>query len=222
MTLAWDLVKMAGEALHEWASDRFALEAETSIKADIKMVEQIGCIGCVFTVKNRGKRPAKIRKAWVARKDPEALRAFEEGFDRRLAVWSDGTPPPVCVVYQLLPLPKPEDFRGAVLERDDAVRFLLPVQITDIGRLLELPSQDIEMGVTLVDDTKLVLLKGLEIQDTVRDLLSYPSPPSPGLRYRLEIELQVETERLPSEPPHGKINQAPIVFGSRERDGSKG
>jgi hypothetical protein len=171
------IVNWIVKAFWRWNDDRIKLKASSGIASDLRVVEQIGCIGCIFTVKNGGKRPVKIKEAWVARKDPESLAAFEYGFDSPLVVWSNGEPPSAKVIYPLLQLPEPGNGFTRV-ERGDAVRFILPVQTHHIDRFSEVKSEDVTMGVTLVDDTEIVLLQGLQLQNTLRDLVNFPAPPS--------------------------------------------
>lgn len=116
-----------------WASkkldDKVRLSADVSMPGDWQVMQFIGCACMIVTVKCKGRRTAKISGALLAIEGIDLIPQFEKAFGAQFGYVPVDAGPPPALIIDLVPLRKPNCSDGFILERDDAIRFAMPIQV---------------------------------------------------------------------------------------------
>ncbi len=195
-------------------SDRISLKGNLKISADINILNAIGCAGLILTITCKSKRPAKIKESYISLVvGSEIVESFEKGFNFSFGQDSSLDLPAPKLIVKLIPISKPSNEDGYVLERDDICRFILPIQLPCLHIFTKAPSEDVSICVKYINDDETILMKGLEVQETIHDLINVHGNLPMNIKVPLSIKLLTSTTTLPdSSGIIGKINPNPIEF----------
>ena len=155
-------IRYVSKYFAEKGLDRVVVGSDLSISADIDTIHRIGCPGIMLTVVCKGKRAAKLAKTeFSVSLTKDDLAAFERGFQFPLGQSDNPTLPVARLYIQLIPLSKPTNDDGFVLERDDVTRFHFPIAVPPLPIFLRAPSEDVQVTATFFDGSSQILQKGL-------------------------------------------------------------
>lgn len=199
-------------------ADRTLLTGHLDISAGIDMLNVIGCAGLILTITCKSKRPAKIKEAYISLiAGPKIIKSFERGFNFPFGQGSNPDLPSPKLIVKLIPISKPTNKDGFVLERDDICKFILPIQIPILPEFAKAPSEDVSICVKYINDDEIILMRGLEIQGAIRGLIDMHGNLPMNLKVPLSVALQVSTTTLPdSSGIVGRTNPNPILFHGRK------
>jgi hypothetical protein len=201
-------------------ADRTLLTGHLDISAGIDMLSTIGCAGLILTITCKSKRPAKIKEAYISLiVGPDIVKSFEKGFNFPFGQGSNQDLPATKCIVKLIPISKPSNKDGYVLERDDVCKFVLPIQIPilPLPEFAKSPSEDVSICVKYINDDEIILMKGLEIQEAIRGLIDMCGNLPMNLKVPLSVALKVSTTTLPdSSGIVGRTNPNPILFHGRK------
>jgi len=197
--------------------DRILLTGHLNVSAGIDILSTIGCAGLILTITCKSKRAAKIKESYISLVvGPEIVESFEKGFNFPFGQGSSLDLPAPKLIVKLIPISKPSNKDGYVLERDDVCRFILPIQLPCLHIFTKAPSEDVSICVKYINDDETILMKGLEVQKTIRDLINFHGNLPMNLKVPLSIELTTSTTTLPDfSGIIGKTNPNPIEFHGR-------
>lgn len=195
-------------------SDQVLLKGNMIATADINIMNAIGCAGLVLTVVSKSKRVAKIAESYISLiADHEIIESLAKGFNFPFGQgFSPDLPSPMLIV-KLIPLSKSTINGACVLERDDVCKFFLPILLPFINKFTNAPSEDVTICVKCLNGDEIVLMKGLEVQERIRDLIQIHG----GLPGNLKVGLTVNLRTSTTTPPDssgliGKVNPNRIEF----------
>jgi hypothetical protein len=197
--------------------DTVRLSAEVSQPGEMQDIQYIGCACMIVTITCRSKRPAKIKSALIALEGVDLIPQFEKGFGASFGYVPVNVGVPPALTINLVPLKKSTTDAGFHLERDDAVRFALPIQVPVLDQFPKAPSQNVWIAVTHLDGREEVLLRGSQIQNTISDLIAVWKDQRQTLNVTLEIGLRATSAVLPGAPElMGKTNPFPVTFAESD------
>ena len=198
------IVALIGAAIRHFSKhfaekrlDRVILASDLGISGDLNTIHKIGCPGIVVTVTCKGKRSAKLASVVFSTSlTREDLAAFEKGFQFSLGHSDNSALPVARLQIELIPLSKPTNENGFVLDRDDVAHFFFPIAVPPLPVFLRAPSEDVQVTATLFDGTSQILHKGLRVQEMVRDVIDAYSSLPMQLKTQLKMSVTVSSERL--------------------------
>ena len=193
--------------------DDDTIKLEGRLTIDPGFVDTFGCPGIQFTLISRGKRPAKIRGAALCVEGGPFLPAFEKAFGRPLV---SGSPPPglekQTLSLPLLPLFQPNSPDGMILQRDDACRFFVPMELPVLPPFLSSDAKDVSIRAKFFDESELPVIVGDEVQGTLQSLVkAYEKRPG-KLVFPLIMEVNVRSTEIPDDTMRGTTNPHPFSF----------
>ena len=191
--------------------DSVKLKADLSMPGDLEIMGYIGCACIVVAVKCTGKRQAKISGAVLALENVDFVPLFEQAFGASFGIVQAKAGPPPAYTIELVPLKERTVAEGFILERDDVVRFALPIRVFAIDKFPDAPSQDVWIAVRFFDNNERILLRGLRIQHMIADLIASWGDKRQTLNVDLEFGLRHSSAVLP-DTSHlvGKTNPNPL------------
>lgn len=191
--------------------DSLKLVGQLQVTCGIEVLRVIGCACLELTVSCLSQRAGKIAKAWIRVRGHEWVPAFERGFGHSMGTPAPNAPPPAMIV-RLFPIPLRPDTESIVLTRDDAACFVLPIQIFVLPLFTTCPSENVSVGITLVDGTEIILCPGVAVQHQIRTLMELYGKEVQCLRVSPKFEIQLTSTTIPQPPPVGQRNPNPIKF----------
>ncbi len=214
VALVGAVVRYISKYYTEKRLDRVVVIGDLSISGDIDMIHRVGCPGIVLSIVCKGKRVAKIAKAeFSVSLTKNDLAAFERGFQFPLGQSVNQALPVARLSIQLIPLSKPTNDDGFVLERDDVAKFLFPIAVPPLPVFLNAPSEDVQVTATFFDGSSQVLQKGLHVQRLLRDVIEAYSTLPMQMTSELTMSVTISTEQLPDLGNKiGTLNSNPISF----------
>ena len=200
--------------IYDKMNDRVRLTAELSQPGDFEVMQHIGCACMIVTIKCVGRRVAKIGGAILALEGVDLTPALEKGFGASFGyIPAKGGPEPVLVI-ELVPLKAPTCSDGFILERDDVFNFALPIQTPVLHLFPTAPSQKVWIAVQYFDKSEEVILRGLQIQQTIDGLISVWAGEVQRLNVTLKFEMRVASAVPPTNTPKliGQTNPTPVQY----------
>lgn len=194
--------------------DAVRLKATISQPGDLEIMKRIGCACMIVTIKSDGKRIAKISGATVALEGIDLIPQFEKAFgdDFGYVPVDVGRPPAFAI--DLVPLRKTDCSEGFILERDDVVRFAMPIRVPILDRFPKAPSQNVQIAVKFFDGAEQVVLRGMAIQNVIADLIEDWGKKAQTLNVNLTFGLRGNSRIRPANNAElmGKLNPNPLIF----------
>jgi hypothetical protein len=193
--------------------DKIVVEGSLSIVGRPELLKAFGCPGLELTVTCRSKRPAKIRKADLSTEG----RGFVAALQRGWGVPFGHNPPEgletEVLSIELARLSPPNSPEGYSLNRDDVCRFYLPMCSGGLGLFLTAKPNDVFIRVIFFDDSERVILRGEQVQDTIRGMLETHGRYAFSLKIPTQVTVTVKSTTLPDLwPIAGTTNPNPISF----------
>ncbi len=194
--------------------DRLRLEGKLSIAGDMNLLRVFGGPGLKILVANKGRRTAKIRHLVICAEDPQALRAFQEGFGSDF-----GYVPPkkeedrwASFCMKFFSISPNKQFDGYSLERDDVCTFYLPI-VAGIGVFANAPPDKVEINAVTFDEREITLIRGPEVCQSIKSLIEAHGKSPWPCRVPVEIFLKVRSASAPdTDPLIGTTNPNPVSF----------
>ena len=194
-------------------SDQIRLTAKISQPGDLEIMQKIGCACMIVTIKSEGARVAKIKGAVVALEGVDLMPQFEKAFGASFNYVPSEVGPPPALVIDLVPLSTPEANGGFILERDDVIRFAMPIRVPILHLFPKAPSQNVWVAVQFFDETEKVIVRGLQVQNVIADLIEGWGKQAQTLNVDLTFNLRSSSRVMPGNPElMGKTNPNPLIF----------
>jgi hypothetical protein len=210
-----------GSYIYNCWNDRVRLVATLSQPGDYLLQQRIGCACLIVTVACKGHRVAKIRGAFITLEGVNLLPYFEKGFGESFGYTPSKVGDPPSFVVDLIPLRKPECSDGFILERDDVVKFVMPIQVPALDKFVAAPSQNVWIGITHFDDSEVQVLRGLRIQESISHLIDTWGNKAQRLNVQLNFRVKACSATMPDTTNlMGKTNPHPVSFSDSEIEGS--
>jgi len=213
MSIQNSIVKAVIDLVAKNSAKKLRLQVKATIEADIRMIGLIGCPGVTLTLANKGERVAKIKGMRVEVRGEGFIERFQEGFSGKLDVNQSDKPEHKEQIYAVhcLPIDKPTNEHGWVLEQDDICRFVLPTSPPIATPIATYLADSITATVQMFDDESHVVLQGEQIQPLVQHGLDYSIEKKLRCRVELKFDVVVVSSKLPSFPGVGVYNDKPVI-----------
>ena len=135
------IIKYISKHWFETKIDRVDLKGNLYATSDLNLLNDFGSPGIRLTVVCKGKRTAKISKTILTTTIPDNyILTLESPEKKTYPEIEDDFFSQAEIQIELIPLSKPSNEHGFILERDDIAEFFLPIDLEYLPIFLEAPS----------------------------------------------------------------------------------
>jgi len=187
----------APSLIRQFWDESIAIGCKVSQASDVALINAIGCAGLRFTFIGKSKRAAKVKGAKLCLRGHGFLERFQEGFATDFGHIPVAGMTEEVFFVELIPISKPTNADGWVLDRDDVCDFILPIRVAGLPLFVEAPSEHVSVKAILLDDTELVVSQGLNVQSQISALIEVWGKAEQTLKVPFRVGIETASKRLP-------------------------
>ena len=152
--------------------NKIKLTAKVQSAFDQKLEKKFGCPVLRVKIISRGHKKVKIQKV-VLSAEIYGMSFIPDGADEvyEFATSGEGAPPPQITI-NMLPLTKPNDRNGLILDRGDCCEFVITANHVLLEPLTHLESEKLKIVAHLHDNSEIVMSSGPDLLLAIRHLFA--------------------------------------------------